>query len=105
MAERRCTAVPERVTREELAEAAKAWRDLDVCYRTGKGLTENLFDRLHKADDALSRLEAEREARTEIAAAGLTDMLHRNDNELKVRLDAEAEQAPDDEANTEGSGR
>jgi hypothetical protein len=43
------------VTREELAEAARAYRDLCACYRT----TEKLFDRLSRANATLSRLDAE----------------------------------------------
>lgn len=56
--------MPEPVTREELAEAARAYRDLCACYRIGKRPTEKLFDRLSRANTTLSRLDAEQRPAT-----------------------------------------
>jgi hypothetical protein len=40
---------------EQMTDAAKAYRELAMCYRIGKRPTEKLFDRLAKADELLDK--------------------------------------------------
>lgn len=46
-------------TKKALAEAAKAFEELNVCYRLNKRPSEKLFDRLERAREALRLYESE----------------------------------------------
>lgn len=46
-----------RASNKDLLEAAKAYQELAICYRTGKRPTEKLFSRLEKAKTAIAESE------------------------------------------------